>query len=149
MVATIHYGLTQTGKELTRRLVGAAEHPFVDAIGHPTGRLVGKREPYPADFEALSRACAAAACLLELNGHPERKDLPDTLAAAAKQNGARFVLSTDSHQPNNLAFMKYAVDLARRAGLEAGDILNTRSLDEFRRGLKRADRRSGGRAVET
>ncbi len=149
VVATIHYGLTQTGKELTRRLVGAAEHPFVDAIGHPTGRLVGKREPYPADFEALSRACAVAGCLLELNGHPERMDLPDTLAAAAKQNGARFVLSTDSHQPNNLAFMKYAVDLARRAGLEAGDILNTRSLDEFRKGLKRAVRRSGGRAVKT
>src|SRR5216683_2214127 len=101
VVATMHYGITQIAKDLTRRLVGAAEHPFVDAIGHPTGRLVGKREPYPADFDALSRACAAAGCLLELNGHPERMDLPDTLAAAAKRHGARFVLSTDSHQPGN------------------------------------------------
>jgi len=138
VVATIHYGLNQGEKELTRRLVGAAEHPWVDTIGHPTGRLVGKREPYAFDFEALCRACAATGCLLELNGHPERMDLPDTLAAAAKQHGVRFVLSTDSHQPGNLPFMKYAVYLARRAGLEAGDILNTRPLAEFRKGLKRA-----------
>jgi len=138
VVATIHYGLTQAEQQLTRRLVDAAEHRFVDAIGHPTGRLVGKREPYPADFEAVSRACAAAGCALELNGHPERMDLPDTLAAAAKQWGVRFVLSTDSHQPGNLTFMRYAVDLARRAGLEARDILNTRPLGAFQRELKRA-----------
>jgi len=138
VVATIHYGINQGEKELTRRLVGAAEHAWVDAIGHPTGRLVGKREPYAFDFEALCRACVATGCLLELNGHPERMDLPDTLAAAGKQHGVRFVLSTDSHQPGNLPFMKYAVYLARRAGLEAGDILNTRPLAEFRKGLKRA-----------
>ncbi len=145
VVATIHYGLNQGEKELTRRLVGAAEHPWVDAIGHPTGRLVGKREPYAFDFDALCRACAATGCLLELNGHPERMDLPDTLAAAGKQQGVRFVLSTDSHQPGNLPFMKYAVDLARRAGLEAGDILNTRPLAEFRKGLKRAGEGGRGR----
>ena len=138
VVATIHYGINQSEKELTRRLVGAAAHPWVDTIGHPTGRLVGKREPYAFDFEALCRACAATGCLLELNGHPERMDLPDTLAAAGKQHGVRFVLSTDSHQPGNLPFMKYAVYLARRAGLEAGDILNTRPLAEFRKGLKRS-----------
>ena len=138
VVATIHYGLAQTEKELTRRLVGAAEHPWVDAIGHPTGRMLGRREPYRFDFDALVRACVAHGCALELDGHPERMDLPDTLAAAAKKHGARFVLSTDSHQPGNLPFMRYAVDLARRAGLEAGDILNTRPLAEFRTELKRA-----------
>src|SRR2546425_10338756 len=115
VVATIHYGLNQGEKELTRRLVGAADHPWVDAIGHPTGRLVGKREPYAFDFEALCRTCAATGCLLELNGHPERMDLPDPLAAAGKQHGVRFVLSTDSPQPGNLPFMKYAVYLARRS----------------------------------
>src|SRR5437660_1218917 len=138
VVATIHYGLTQSKQELTRRLVGAAEHPWVDTIGHPTGRVLGKREPYPLDFDTLAQAAARSGCLLELNGHPERMDLPDTLAAAAKQRGVRFVLSTDSHQPNNLPFMKYAVDLARRAGLEADDVLNTRPLAAFRKGLKRA-----------
>jgi len=137
VVATIHYGLTQTEKELTRRLVHAAEHPWVDAIGHPTGRMLGKREPYRFDLDAVVRACVAHGCALELDGHPERMDLPDTLAAAAKQLGARFVLSTDSHQPGNLPFMKYAVDLARRAGLEARDIINTRPLAAFRKELKR------------
>ena len=140
VVATIHYGLTQTEKELTRRLVGAAEHPWVDAIGHPTGRMLGKRESYRFDFDALVRACVAHGCALELDGHPERMDLPDTLAAAAKQHGTRFVLSTDSHQPGNLPFMKYAVDLARRAGLERADVLNTRPLAEFKASLKRAKR---------
>src|SRR5438034_704572 len=143
VVATIHYGTDQPERQLTRRLVGAAEHRWIDAIGHPTGRRLGKREPYRFDFDALARACAAAGCLLELNGHPERMDLPDTLAAAAKQHGVRFVLSTDSHQPNNLPFMKYAVDLARRAGLEAGDILNTRPLAGFRKGLKRGRGKTG------
>ncbi len=142
VVATVHYGLTQSKEQLTRRLVGAARHPWIDTIGHPTGRVLGKREPMAYDFEALCRACVESGCLLELNGHPERMDLPDTLAAAAKQHGVHFVLSTDSHQPGNLPFMRYAVDLARRAGLEAGDILNTRPLAEFRRGLKR----SGGRS---
>ena len=137
VVATVHYGLTQSEKELTRRLVGAAEHPWVDAIGHPTGRMLGKRESYRFDFEALIRACIDHGCALEIDGHPERMDLPDTLAAAAKQRGVRFVLSTDSHQPGNLPFMKYAVDVARRAGLEAGDILNTKPLAEFRKALKR------------
>jgi DNA polymerase (family X) len=140
VVATIHYGINQTEQQLTRRLVGAAQHPWIDAIGHPTGRILGKREGYALDFDTLARAAAAAGCLLELNGHPERMDLPDTLAAAAHRHGVRFVLSTDSHQPNNLSFMKYAVDLGRRAGLEAKDILNTRPLAEFRRGLKRAQR---------
>jgi DNA polymerase (family 10) len=144
VVATIHYGLTQTKEQLTRRLVSAAQHPWVDAIGHPTGRMLGKREPYPLDFDALARACAASGCLLELNGHPERMDLPDTLAASAKQLGVRFVLSTDSHSTGNLPFMKYAVDLARRAGLEARDILNTRPLAEFRMGLKRGRSKTVG-----
>jgi len=141
VVATIHYGINQTEKQLTRRLVGAVEHPWIDAIGHPTGRILGKREGYPLDFDTLARAAAAAGCLLELNGHPERMDLPDTLAAAAQRHGVRFVLSTDSHQPNNLSFMKYAVDLGRRAGLEAKDIVNTRPLAEFRKALKRATQR--------
>jgi len=94
VVATIHYGLNQGEKELTRRLVGAAEHPWVDAIGHPTGRLVGKREPYAFDFDALCRSCAATGCLLELNGHPERMDLPDTLASSERDSKGRQQAAT-------------------------------------------------------
>jgi DNA polymerase (family 10) len=147
VVASLHYGIDQPEREITSRLVGAAQHPWVDAIGHPTGRLLGKREPYPLAFDALAQAAADAGCLLELNGHPERMDLPDTLAAAAKSCGVRFVLSTDSHQPGHLSFMRYAVDLARRAGLEAQDVLNTLPLEPFRAALKRAGRRGAPMAV--
>jgi DNA polymerase (family 10) len=140
VVATIHYGLNQSERQLTDRLLGAIRHPWVDAIGHPTGRIVNRREPYPLDFEAVAKAAADTGCLLELNGS-ERMDLPDTLAAAAKALGVRFVLSTDSHDPNQLSYMRYAVALARRAGLEAADVANTRPLADFLRLLKRAQHR--------
>src|SRR5947199_6288195 len=81
VVATIHYGLNQTERELTGRLVSAAQHRWIDAIGHPTGLRPGKRQPYPPDFDQLAHAPAAAGCLRALDGHPERMDLPDTLAA--------------------------------------------------------------------
>jgi DNA polymerase (family 10) len=136
VVATIHYGLTQTERQLTDRLLGAIANPWVDAIGHPTGRILNKRDPYPLDFDAVARAAAASGCFLELNGS-ERMDLPDTLAAAAKQLGCRFVLSTDAHDPKHLPHMRYAVDLARRAGLSADDVANTREVDGFLALLRR------------
>ena len=139
VVATIHYGLTQSERRLTDRLLAAISHPLVDAIGHPTGRVVGKRESYPLDFDAVARAAAEHGCLLEINGS-ERMDLPDTLAAAAKRHGVRLVLSTDAHDPGHLRYMRFAVDVARRAGLEPGDIANTLPLPEFLRTLKRAQR---------
>jgi DNA polymerase (family 10) len=140
VVATIHYGLKQSERQLTDRLLGAIAHPWVDAIGHPTGRVVNARGPYPLDFDAVARAAAAAGCLLEINGS-ERMDLPDTLAAAAKIQGVRFVLSTDAHDPRQLGNMRFAVAVARRAGLEAADVINTRPLADLLKGLKRAKRR--------
>jgi DNA polymerase (family 10) len=140
VVATIHYGLKQSERQITDRLLGAIASPWVDAIGHPTGRVVNARGPYALDFDAVARAAAAAGCLLEINGS-ERMDLPDTLAAAAKAHGARFVLSTDAHHPGQLGNMRFAVAVARRAGLEAADVANTRPLPDFLAGLKRAKRR--------
>jgi DNA polymerase (family 10) len=135
-VATIHYGLTQAERQLTDRLLGAIANRWVDAIGHPTGRILNKRDPYPLDFDAVARAAAESGCFLELNGS-ERMDLPDTLAAAARQLGCRFVLSTDAHDPKHLPHMRYAVDLARRAGLSADDVANTREVDGFLALLRR------------
>ena len=137
VVATIHYGLTQSQDKITERILNAIASPRVDAIGHPTGRIVGKRDSYALDFDAVATAAAKAGCLLEINGS-ERMDLPDTLAAAAKQAGCRLVLSTDAHDPHELQDMRYAVDVARRAGLVAGDVLNTRPLADFLKGLRRA-----------
>ena len=138
VVATIHYGLKQKERPLTDRLLGAIAHPLVDAIGHPTGRIVNTRPSYALDFDAVAKAAAASGTLLEINGS-ERLDLPDTLAAAAKAHGVRFVLSTDAHNERELGTnMRFAVSVARRAGLEAADIVNSRPLPEFLKSLKRA-----------
>jgi len=140
VVATIHYGLKQSEKQLTDRLLRAIENPWVDAIGHPTGRILPNRPSYQLDFDVVAKAAANAKCLLEINGS-ERLDLPDTLAAAAKGHGARFVLSTDAHNTRELGFMRFAVGVARRAWLTADDILNTRPLPEFLNGLRRSRNR--------
>ena len=140
VVATIHYGLKQSERQLTDRLLAAIDNRWVDAIGHPTGRIVPVRPSYPVDFDVVAKAAANAKCLLEINGS-ERMDLPDTLAAAAKGHGVRFVLSTDAHNQRELGFMRFAVAVARRAGLTAADILNTRPLPEFLKGLRRSRNR--------
>jgi len=140
VVATIHYGLKQSERQLTDRLLAAIENRWVDAIGHPTGRIVPERPSYPLDFDVVAKAAANAKCLLEINGS-ERMDLPDTLAAAAKSHGVRFVLSTDAHNQRELSFMRFAVAVARRAGLTAADILNTRAPAEFLKGLRRSRNR--------
>src|SRR5712691_9569299 len=136
VVATIHYGLKQSEKQLTDRLLGAIENRWVDAVGHPTGRILPNRPSYQLDFDVVAKAAANAKCLLEINGS-ERLDLPDTLAAAAKAHGVRFVLSTDAHNTRELGFMRFAVGVARRAWLTAADILNTRPLPDFLQGLRR------------
>ena len=140
VVATIHYGLKQTERQLTDRLLAAIGNRWVDAIGHPTGRILPNRPSYPLDFDVVAKAAANAKCLLEINGS-ERLDLPDTLAAAAKSHGVRFVLSTDAHNTRELGFMRFAVGNARRAWLTAADILNTRPLPDFLKGLRRARNR--------
>jgi len=137
VVATIHYGLKQSERQLTDRLLRAIENRWVDAIGHPTGRIVPVRPSYPLDFDVVAKAAANAKCLLEINGS-ERMDLPDTLAAAAKAHGVRFVLSTDAHNQRELGFMRFAVAVARRAGLTAADILNTQPTADFLNGLRRS-----------
>ncbi len=140
VVATIHYGLKQSERQLTDRLLRAIENPWVDAIGHPTGRILPDRPSYQLDFDVVAKAAANAKCLLEINGS-ERLDLPDTLAAAAKAHGVRFVLSTDAHNTRELGFMRFAVGVARRAWLTAADVLNTRPLPEFLKGLRRSRNR--------
>ena len=140
VVATIHYGLKQSERQLTDRLLAAIESRWVDAIGHPTGRIVPVRPSYPLDFDVVAKAAANSKCLLEINGS-ERLDLPDTLAAAAKTHGVRFVLSTDAHNQRELGFMRFAVAVARRAGLTAADVLNTRTTADFLKGLRRSRNR--------
>ncbi len=141
VVASLHYGASRDPQENTRRLLRAVSHPLVDAIAHPTGRLLNRREPYPLDFDELARACAMEGCLLELNGSPERMDLPDHLVMAAAEQGVKFALGTDSHAVGHLGYMVYAVAIARRAGLTKDRIVNSLDLQGLRRSLKRSAHR--------
>lgn len=132
VVASIHYGQNQAEKQLTRRIINAIRCPHVDCIGHPTGRLIGKRTPYPLDLEEVFKAAADYGCMMELNCQPSRLDLDEVALAAAKKRGIPIVLGTDAHAVEELRFMEFGVYQARRAGLESKDIANTRSLAQFR-----------------
>jgi len=109
----------------------------VPAIGHPTGRLIGKRKGYDLDLETVLQAAAVHGCLMELNCQPSRLDLDDVALMAARERGIPIVLNTDAHAVQELAFMEFGVYQARRAGLEAKDVANTRPLAQFRKLLKR------------
>jgi DNA polymerase (family 10) len=142
VVASIHYGQNQPREQITRRLLNAIRNPYVHAIGHPTGRLIGKRKGYDLDLEAVLKAAADHGCLVELNCQPSRLDLDDVGLVAAKERGIPVVLGSDAHAVEELAFMEFGVYQARRAGLEAGDVANTRPLAQFR---KLCTRRRPGR----
>lgn len=128
VVAAIHSGFQQSKEQLTRRLVRAASHPCVDIIAHPTGRLQGVRDAYDVDCEAVFEAAKRNNTFLEINSFPDRLDLNTELIRAAKAKGAKCAIGSDAHRLEHLAYMRFGVALARRGGLEADDILNTKAL---------------------
>ena len=130
VIASIHTGRSQSPEQLTRRALAAIEHPHVDVLAHPSGRIVNRRDPLPLDWPKLFEAAARSNTALEINGSP-RLDLDDSLARAAGRAGARLTLASDAHRTEELAQQEYAVDLARRAWLRADQLLATRSADEL------------------
>jgi len=137
VVASLHYGQNQPREQITARIIEAIENPHVSVIGHPTGRLLNKRPPYDVDIEAVIAAAARTGTFLEINANPWRLDLNDHHAAAAKKAGVKIVISTDAHSTRGLDVMRCGVLQARRAGLEAGDVANTRTLAGLRKLMKR------------
>ena len=137
VVASIHYGQDQPRERITRRLLDASRNPHVHAIGHPTGRLIGKRKGQDVDLEAVLQAAAECGCLMELNSQPDRLDLDDVALREAKKRGVGIVVNTDAHSTEELGFLEFGIYQARRAGLEAKDVANTRGLGQFRKLLKR------------
>jgi DNA polymerase (family 10) len=137
VVASLHYGQNQPRERITARIIEAIENPHVSVIGHPTGRLLNRRPPYDVDMEAVIAAAARTGTFLEINANPWRLDLNELHAAAAKKAGVKIVISTDAHSTRGLEVMRCGVLQARRAGLEAGDIVNTRSLTGLRKLMKR------------
>ena len=125
VIASIHTGFSRSESAMTARMLAAIEHPEVDCIGHATGRLLARRDPYPLDIDAVFEAAVRSDTAFEINGSPKRRDLSDVHARMAKEAGVKIVLTTDAHAVSSLDFMMYAIATARRAWLEPGDILNT------------------------
>lgn len=138
VVASVHTSFSMGRNEMTKRMVAAIEHPLVDAIGHPTGRLIERREPYQLDLQAVFAAAAASGTLLEINANPDRRDLPDTHARAAAQAGVTLVIDSDAHRVRTLANMRWGVASARRAWLTKHQVANTLAWPQLKALRKRA-----------
>jgi DNA polymerase (family 10) len=137
VVASVHTSFAISEKAMTERVLAAIENPRVKCIGHLTGRLIGRREPYGIDVEAVAEAAAANGTMLEINGNPNRRDLSEHHARLAGDAGVTLVLNTDAHGIDTLNNMAYAVATARRAWLTANDIANTRGWRDFSRLIKK------------
>ena len=137
VVASIHSYFDLPRDVQTERLIRAMRNPHVSIIGHPTGRLIGEREPYEIDLERISTAARELGCHLEINSQPERLDLNDAHIHTARQAGAKFSISTDAHSTDAFAWIRFGIDQARRGWLTAGDVINTRSLPDLRKLLPR------------
>ncbi len=133
VVASVHFGQKQPREQITRRVIGALENPYVSAIAHPTGRMLRQRKPYEIDLEAVLRAARDHGKMMELNAHPMRLDLDDVGCAAAKSHGVPIVISTDAHRIDGLDVMRHGVQQARRGGLTKQDVANTRSWAQVKK----------------
>jgi DNA polymerase (family 10) len=136
VIGSVHSHMNQESGEMTDRLLRALECPHLRIVGHPTGRILLHRDPFPFDFERVVTEAVRRGVWLEINASPERLDLHGTLIRTAKAKGAKFTISTDAHHPKQLANMRYGVVTARRGWLGPDDILNTRGADEFARAIQ-------------
>ena len=137
VVASVHSFFDLPREAQTDRMVRAMENRHVSIIGHPTGRLIGEREPYEIDMDRVIAAARDTGCCLEINSEPDRLDLNDIHAHAAKVAGVKLAVSTDAHSVNAFAYIRFGIDQARRGWLTADDVINTRSLAVLRKLLKR------------
>ena len=143
VIASVHTSFGMSSQAMTERMIAAIEHPLVDAIGHPTGRLIGRREPYAIDLDAVFAAAARTGTFLEINANPDRRDLSDIHARGAAQAGVRILIDSDAHRTDTLANMRWGIATARRAWLGAADVANTRPWAELQ-GLRKGARGRAG-----
>jgi DNA polymerase (family 10) len=131
VVASVHTAFGMGEEAMTARVIRAIEHPLVDAIGHPTGRMIVRREPYAIDLEAVGEAAARTGTLLEINANPDRRDLSDVNARNAVRMGVTLAIDSDAHKVATLQNMRWGIATARRAWLTKEDVANTRPWDEL------------------
>ena len=136
VVGSVHIRHKENEAQMTERILRAIASPHLDILGHPTGRLLGRREPFAVDMEAVIHAAIAAGVVLEINAAPERMDLNDAYARHARDLGAKFTINADAHSIGGLGLLPWGLFMARRAGLTAGDVINTLPLDRLRQALR-------------
>ena len=137
VIASVHSAFTMDEAQMTDRVLRAIENPWVDVIGHPTGRLILKREGYKLGLERIMQAAAAAGVALEINSQVDRLDLSDTHARMARHHGVKIIIDSDAHSPAGLAALRFGAVTARRAWLEPADVLNAAPLEQFQASLRR------------
>ena len=140
VIASPHTSFRMSEREMTDRVVRAIEHPLVDAIGHPTGRLIERREPYAIDLERVVAAAAETGTFLEINGNPDRRDLPEAHARMAAEAGVTLVINSDAHGVERLPNVRYGVATARRGWLSREQVANAREWPELAASRKRGAR---------
>jgi DNA polymerase (family 10) len=136
VVASLHSSLRQPREKITERLLKAIRNPHVDIIGHPTGRLIGKRDAADLNMELIVRAASEHGVALEINAAPDRLDLNDVHARLAMEAGCLFAISTDAHHPDQLELLPYGVGIARRAWIDPKSVINTWSFEKLSKWLK-------------
>ncbi|MFH1332479.1 MAG: DNA polymerase/3'-5' exonuclease PolX [archaeon] len=136
VTASVHSNFKMPMEKMTERLVSALQNPYVHIFGHPTGRLIGHREPYEFDFDKVLLAAVKNKKFFEINCVPDRMDLPPNLIKAAIEGGVKFAIGTDSHNLNHFAFMNEGISLARRGWCRKSDVLNTYDLAQLLKVLK-------------
>jgi DNA polymerase (family 10) len=145
VIGSVHTSFRISEEEMTDRIVAAIEHPYVDAIGHLTGRMLGRRPGYSVDTDRVFAAAARTGTMIEINGNPNRRDINDVLARAAAEAGVRILVNSDAHGTNTFGVVRYGLATARRGWLTAADVANTRSWKEFSKLIKRRQAAKGKR----
>src|SRR5208282_1810884 len=136
VVCSIHSYFNLSREEMTARMLAAIENPYTQIIGHPTGRLLLRRDALDYDMEKILDACAKHGVAMECNAYPDRLDLKDVYLRMCKERGVKVVISTDSHDARALSYIHYGVTMARRGWLTPEDVINTRSVDSFLAALR-------------
>jgi DNA polymerase (family 10) len=133
----VHYKFNLPKAEQTERIIKAMHNPYFTILGHPTGRLLLEREPYEIDMEQIMKVAKRLGLVLELNSHPFRLDLNDVHCKMAKDLGVKVVISTDAHSAQDLGLIKFGIGQARRGWLTKKDVVNTLTLNQLRKNLRR------------
>lgn len=136
VIASVHSGFKQDAETMTARLLAVLNNPLVDILAHPTGRILGRRPPYEADFEQIFQVAAETGTFLEINASPDRLDLSAEHARMAKEHGIMLAINTDAHDKSRLQEIAFGVTNARRGWLEASDVLNTRHIEDLQEILR-------------